>query len=225
MQWRKYGWIAAATLLAATPLVASAAEPGFYFGAGVGRASYDLDREDIDATMIFLVEEAGGLVLDGDSDLDKHDTAFNVTIGYRFNPYLAVEASYVDLGRADYKGEGLVYDDIDEELVVVDAGATAESDGFALSVLGIAPIAEKFDLYARAGVFFSDSKVRVEIDDIEVSESGNDEDFLFGFGIGWNITPNWTARLEWTRFENVGKKSDTGQTDVDVATLGVLFRL
>lgn len=58
---------------------ALAAEPGFYAGAGVGKASIEVDAIDLDAD----------------------DTAFKVFGGYNINDYFAVEAAYFDAGKPD----------------------------------------------------------------------------------------------------------------------------
>lgn len=60
---------------------ALAADPGFYAGAGVGKASIEVD----------------------DVGFDADDTAFKVFGGYNFNKYFAVEATYFDGGKPDQR--------------------------------------------------------------------------------------------------------------------------
>lgn len=54
-------------------------QPGFYAGAGVGKASIEID----------------------DADFDADDTAFKVYGGYNFNQNFAVELTYLDGGNPD----------------------------------------------------------------------------------------------------------------------------
>lgn len=73
-------------LLASTAVLAET-QPGFYVGAGVGKASIEVD----------------------DTGFDADDTAFKVFGGYNFNQYFAVEATYFDGGKPDERfGSGVV---------------------------------------------------------------------------------------------------------------------
>jgi OOP family OmpA-OmpF porin len=67
-------------------------QPGFYVGAGVGKASVEVD----------------------DTGFDADDTAFKVFGGYNFNRNFAVELSYIDGGKPDDRfGVGRVEVSID----------------------------------------------------------------------------------------------------------------
>src|SRR5262245_37366693 len=57
---------------------------GFYAGGGFGQFNVNID--DIDDT-----DNAIGRLDDG-------DTSWKVFVGYRFNPYIALEAAYIDFG-------------------------------------------------------------------------------------------------------------------------------
>ena len=66
---------------------AAADEPdtsGFYIGAGLGQ--FDVKIDDL---------EGVGDVLE---DLDADDSAWKFILGWRFNPFLSLEADYIDLG-------------------------------------------------------------------------------------------------------------------------------
>ena len=79
--------LAAATLLVlgiGTAAAQTENQGGFYVGGAVGQ--FDLKIDGLDG-----VDEA----IDG---LDADDTAWKAFVGWRFNPYLAVEAAYVDFG-------------------------------------------------------------------------------------------------------------------------------
>ncbi|HKQ82013.1 MAG TPA: outer membrane beta-barrel protein [Steroidobacteraceae bacterium] len=224
---RKYGWLAGLAL-AATATTATAAESGFYFGGALGQSSYDVKKGDADAIFDFALFEAGNEVgfdvLDTDSDMDKSDTLFGALVGYQFGPYFAVEAAYLDLGKADYDNDAVIFSPTLGGMTI-NGGLSLESSGPALSGIGILPLSESFDLYARLGVFFSDTKLKVSIEGESDSLSGNDEDLFYGLGASWNIGTSWTLRLEYQMFEKVGKKNETGEGDVDAVTLGVLYRL
>lgn len=67
-------------------------QPGFYAGAGVGKASIEAD----------------------DVGFDADDTAFKVFGGYNFNPNFAVELAFIDGGKPDERfGTGRVEVSVD----------------------------------------------------------------------------------------------------------------
>jgi hypothetical protein len=107
---------------------AHAADRGFYFGASGGQAKYDFNLPERPVAVIGFLPPAAGIVPDpifsfgpnprnpifitpvpgpafvaarpvlwlpGD---DEEGTSWSVGAGYRFNRYLALEASYVNLG-------------------------------------------------------------------------------------------------------------------------------
>jgi len=70
------GWVLVGMFASASAL--ADVQPGFYAGAGVGKASIEID--DV---------------------FDADDTAFKVFGGYSFNPNFAVELAYIDGGAPD----------------------------------------------------------------------------------------------------------------------------
>jgi hypothetical protein len=57
------------------------------------------------------------------------------------------------------------------------------------------------------------------------SSSSDSRDFFFGVGAGLNIGEQWTLNLDWQRFKDVGNADETGETDIDRISLGVIYRL
>lgn len=196
---------------------------GFYFGVFGGQSAYDVNAEDIDAAFILAFEANGFDVLDSNSSMDDKDTAFGALAGYRFSPYIALEAAYVDLGSAQYAGSLLVEDGFDAS--EIDGNASISSSGPSLSVVGTLPVGDSFELYGKAGVFFADTQVRFNVQGFGESRSASGENAAFGIGAAWNITPSWTTRLEFQRYSDVGDDEETGQGDIDLLSLGIVYRL
>jgi OOP family OmpA-OmpF porin len=71
------GWVLAGMFASASAL--ADAQPGFYAGASLGKASIEVD----------------------DVGFDADDTAFKVFGGYTFNPNFAVELAFIDGGKPD----------------------------------------------------------------------------------------------------------------------------
>lgn len=218
-----------AALCAAQPALAE--KTGFYVGADVGQMSVDADKGDLDSYFLDGLA-AEGFFLDGSSDLDDSDTTFGLTVGYRFMPYLAVEAQYVDLGEAEYTASGDLYDSLDNFIGTADVSTSMDSSGFALSVLGILPIQEVWEVHARLGMYFGDTEadVAVTLDDgIDVftdsySDSKNEEELFYGIGGGYTFDETWNVRVEYTVFQDIGDEDLLGEADLDRFVIGVNYR-
>lgn len=218
-----------AALSAAQPALAG--DTGFYVGADVGSMSVDVDKGDLDSYFLEgLASE--GLFFDGRSDVDDSDTTYGLTVGYRFMPYFAVEGQYLELGEASYSANGDLYDEFDSYLATADVDLGIDSSGFALSVLGILPIQEVWEVYARLGMYFGDTEADLSValdDGIEVaresmSESQSEEEFFYGIGGGYTFNETWNVRIEYTIFQDIGDEELTGETDLDRFVIGVNYR-
>lgn len=162
--------IAAAILIAlgTTPVLAEN-DSGPYVGAGVGRFNVEIDNV--------------GDVPDTVGSFDADDTTFRAFAGWRFNPYLAVELDYLDLGNPE--------DNIDQQRV------NADVNGIAPYVVGTLPVGP-VELFAKAGYLFYD--VKVDVDDLTIADDSN-EDFVYGGGIGITLFEHLHTRLEYEVIE------------------------
>jgi len=211
-------------VLAAMP--ASAAERGFYWGLDAGQYAYGLDRNQLDDQIVDTLNAVGLSVIDGSSETSEDGFSWGLTLGYQFFRFLAIEAAYVDLGSAEYKANLDVTDG--RQVVPLKATLTGDSSGAALSALGILPIWDTgWDVYGRAGVYFSngDGTLRVSSDSRTdgFSDSANSQEFLWGVGTGYT-SGQWTLRLEYQQYMDVGDEDTTGEVDVDRITLGAIYR-
>ena len=138
---------------------------GWYLGGGFGQFNVQVD--DV------------GDVTDTVGDFDSDDTTFKVFGGYRFNPYVAVELDYLDLGNPE--------DTIDGRRV------NADVNGFAPYIVGTLPVGP-VELFAKAGYLFYD--VKIDVDDATVSDDDT-QDFVYGGGIGITLFDRLNTRLEY----------------------------
>lgn len=129
---------------------------------------------------------------------DDTDTAYSIGFGYKFNNNIAIEGGYLNLGTASYSaGTGR---------------ASADVDGFYLGPVLSLPLADKFELNARAGVYFWHADVEGTIGGTPVyAGSDNGEDLYFGIGATYNATKNIAVGVDWTRY-------DIDWADVDVVS-------
>jgi len=178
------GLIAATVLaLGGVAGAAQAAEDnpsGFYIGGGVGQFNVKID--DIDDTDNAIQR------------LDDDDTAWKAFVGWRFNPYISLEAAYIDFGKPNGHASA--------------AGSSgdysASLSGFAPYVIGTLPIGP-VELFAKAGYYYYDVKLRADIDrplSPSFRSKKSDEDFLYGFGVGMTFFDHLNARLEYEKIDS-----------------------
>jgi hypothetical protein len=209
--------------LASSPTLA--AERGFYAGADLGQSSYDLDRRDLDGQVVGAFESLGLTVLSGDSSTSEDGFTYGITLGYQVLPYLAVEASYVDLDDAEYRGSATVTDGV--TTADFSTQVTTESSGPALSVLGILPLPRNWEVYARAGLYFSNTDVTARLASGDIVSVGDDssssEEFLWGGGVGYS-RGQWTVRLDYQQVTDVGDEDVAGEVNIDRIAFSALYR-
>jgi len=214
------GFFALATML---PLTATAQDyasdsvAGFYAGLGGGYSnvySWDSDYDDDDD-------------FNDTTDSGDGDFGYSLITGYRFNPYIAIEAAYVDSGTSDWDNEPSF---IDGELYEVDADVDITS--YQLSIVGILPFLNVWEVYARGGAAIWDGESNQVLNRQSDNQLSNrkietdDVDFLFGAGAGWTLNRAWNFRAEYTVFRvdddllSLGSNEDAYS---DMFTLQVLY--
>lgn len=190
----------ASTLLAASPAFA-AEDSGFYVGAGLGQASVEVDL-------------GSGL-----PDFDGSDTAFKIFGGWKFMKYFAVELEYIDGGEADDTFRG------SDGGLSVEEKVTIGFTGFNGSVLGILPIGEQFNVFAKVGMLLWDADLTGRVSacfegvcesDTE-RDSESDSDFSWGLGAGFDFTENLGVQVEYQVFE-------LSDADADLISGSVVWR-
>ncbi|MBL8268138.1 outer membrane beta-barrel protein [Steroidobacter sp.] len=178
--------IVAATLLALSSGAAYAQSPendsGLYIGGGVGQ--FDIEIDGVDG-----IDEAIGR-------LDDSDTAWQAFIGWRLNPYISLQAAYVDYGgpNDDFSTSGS------------SGNYSASLSGFAPSIIGTLPLGP-VELSAKLGYYFYDLDVSIDIDDPldpDSSSSDSGEDVFYGVGVGMTFFDRLHAKLEYEKIDLKG---------------------
>lgn len=229
----------------AAAATAGAADNGFYFGAAAGQAKYDFERLPLAALAIpgpgpvtfpslnpvliatsapvfsSVVAVAGPRQVFWIHDKDDEATTWSVLAGYRFLRFAAVELAYHDLGTLhEYWPSRTI-----GPLRSLEVKSAMESTGATLSLLGQLPLTDRWSVHLRAGGLFADQEVSRRIESSYFNESYDSEVFLYGIGTQLDFGAHWTVRLDFQRYDDVGKGNGIGEADVDSLTLGVLFRL
>lgn len=206
--------ITAATILSLAMTSAFAGD--WYVVGSLGQAKVqDSGKSDIDAALI-----AGG-VTGLSSSIDDTDTGYKFQLGYSFNPNLAIEGGYVDLGEMTYKASGTLLG------IPGNAKGTVEANGWNIAVVGTLPLNQQFSLFGKFGSIYTDVDAKVTLSggggSISAKANASDWETSFGFGATYQINKQWGVRAEWERFNNLGD-SDTGESDVDLLSVGAVFR-
>jgi hypothetical protein len=175
--------LASAMLLALGSGAAYAQSPendeGFYMGGGVGQFDIEIDGAD-------GIDEALGR-------LDDNDTAWQAFVGWRINPYISLQAAYVDFGKPedDFQTSGS------------SGNYAVELAGFAPSVVGTLPLGP-VELSAKLGYYFYDLDVTANIDDptdLDFDSSDSGEDVFYGVGVGATFLERLHAKLEYEKID------------------------
>jgi opacity protein-like surface antigen len=159
---------------------------------------------------------------------DDRGSAWGLFAGYRIMRYAAVELAYQNLGKLQESGNAAVILPTKIPLGTLYFGEfkrELETSGPSLSALGILPITDAWSVYARAGVLFADMKLASSIAGYNASTSSNSQSLLWGAGTQFDFGAHWSVRADFQRFNDVGETGDTGRADIDLLSLGVIFRL
>ncbi|MBJ7575335.1 outer membrane beta-barrel protein [Luteimonas sp. MC1828] len=147
---------------------------------------------------------------------DRDDTAYSLRGGYRFNRYLAVEASYADLGEIAWSFGSCI------ELCAPESAVTHYSlanDRWDVAMLGLLPLGRQFELFARLGYARAGYDVGSSNMLGSATYSRNDSTETYGVGARFHFDAPWTLRLEWERLRDVGDAYD-----IDTLWLGAEYR-
>lgn len=150
---------------------ATAADQGFYLGAGVARSKFDLDNP-----------------------LDTKDTGYKLIAGMRLLDSFGVEVNYADFGKASVTGTGCA------SLVGSNCPATTTVEGKATTAFAVGfldfPL---IDLYAKLGLSLSNGKLRVPSVS-SFKQSDKNTDVVWGLGAQAHFG-SLGARAEYERFK------------------------
>jgi len=204
-------------LALAIPPGASAQESPWYIGGSIGQSRVKLDTGGLSRDLA-----AAGMANNGFS-ANETDTGFKLFGGYRFHPNFAVEGGYAELGKFSASGTVTTFNFV--PIVPLPTKVTIEvGQGLHLAVVGNVPLANQFSVFGRLGAYNMRTEMKVTVSGISSSESARNTGFLLGAGVGYDFTRNVGMRVEWEQFNKVGDKDKTGQGDVGLLSVGLVYR-
>ncbi len=185
-------------------LVASAPQAAeWYAGGSIGEMK-------VSGLSLSLLDDGSGLT----GSVDDSDTGWTVLGGVRLQKHFAIEADYIDFGEfsinATSDGTGSIF-------AAGPVAAEISATGFSVSALGLMPVSDHFDLFARIGYFSIDADSSVTNSATgRITDSDDDDDFYFGAGAQYNFRAPVSLRLEWRQYR--------GPEDVDYLSIAGFFR-
>lgn len=201
-----------ALLAAMAALSATASAADLYAYGSFGRSEMDVSKSFYDTELT----NAGVTGLS--STLKKGDSSYKVGIGFQVNQNLAIEGGYVDLGEAKYTAS----------FTGGDGTAKATATGWTIAAVGILPVTQDFSVLAKAGLINAEVKISANASGpggtASGSSSSTDWKNFFGIGAAYAVTKNIAIRAEWEKFNKLGDSNRTGESDVTLASVGVVYK-
>ncbi len=146
------------------------------------------------------------------SDIDvwgnENDTAASLAYGVRVHPNLDVEIGYTNFGKANYR-------------TGVDT-LNAKSQAVFAAVVGRYSPQQAFSLYGKLGASYHWNKWSGSLGGVRFNNDDNRLAPLIGVGVSWQFMPEWSADLDYTHFNKVGKDGNRS-ANLDLVTVGVRY--
>jgi OOP family OmpA-OmpF porin len=186
----------------------------WYFGGYIGHSEATVPTQGIDDALLGMGFSSSQTVADDGS------TAYKVTGGYEVNRFLDLEVGYAWLGNT--------------KLRTLTQGPNgqidlkADAEGFFAQALGRLPITDNSAALFKLGAFRwkVESTLRAEVPDFlssaeKARETGSS--FSYGVGFDYRIAERASLRFEYDRIDNVGDARSTGEADISVLSVGLLY--
>ena len=147
----------------------------------------------------------------GFDSCDTKAAAFGILGGYQINRNFAAELGYHDFGRVTFSAPGV----------------SGNIKASAAELVGLAayPVASQFSLYGKLGAYRAEAKLSASLAGLgSGSLKDRTTDLTFGFGARYDVTRETGVRAEWQRYKNVGGDDTGGKYDIDVISIGLIWR-
>jgi OOP family OmpA-OmpF porin len=209
------GSLLAISVLGICSVSSARAETGWYVGGAIGQGIVQSGATDLNATLA-----AQGIT--AQSTVNCKCTDFKLYAGYGLNGHFAIEGGYVNLGKLDATGTftaplpGGVFSD------------SIKADGWNVDVVAAAPVTENLSVYGRLGLIRASVTANIVASTgfftLALPSRAISTNAHYGAGLQYNFSRNWGIRGEWEKFNKLGDPNTTGQGDIDLYSLGAIYR-
>jgi OOP family OmpA-OmpF porin len=193
-----------------------AAAPAFagdvYVVGSVGRSDVNINGAALDTSLV----SAGAVGVS--SSVNKNDTGFKLLLGYQINPNLAIEGGYVNLGKASYQAT----------FTGGTAVASVKASGPTISAVGIMPVNDSLSLFGKLGVINGKVEAYVAATGPGGAASAAISPSKWrpsvGIGASYNVNKQFGLRMEYEHFNKLGDANTIGESNVNLFTVGAVFK-
>jgi OOP family OmpA-OmpF porin len=203
---------------------------GPYAGALVGYSTFKAENAAADeAALEDELIGSGGTIENLESSTEDTDIGYQALFGFRFHRFFAAELGLAQFGSMVSSARADMDFDDGAGVVPVNLKLSFSAGGPMFSALGILPINEKFELFARLGYLFTASErefsARIDGDSAALGGvKGDSQDPVYGIGFAWNINQVYSIRGEYQKLDSLGDARRTGEEDLTVMGLGFFVR-
>ncbi len=199
------------TLLASGALAQDASYG--YGGVSVGQSH---GKSDASGMAAFQIKGATPALTVNSLNRDDTDNAYRLFLGYQFNRYVGLEASFFNLGRFNYHANTTPTGTLDGQTKIQGGG---------LDVVGTLPLSESWALLGRVGgqyaktrnVFTGSGAVFVN----DPSPSNRQFNYKVGAGVQYTVNPHFLVRGEAEQYRT--RDGIGGNDRVQVFSLSLVF--
>jgi OOP family OmpA-OmpF porin len=137
-----------------------------------------------------------------ENSFDDSDTGFSIYGGIKANEHFGLELSYTDFGEQEgtFTFFNYTYD------------TDVKASGLGLSVIGLLPINDNFNLFVKAGMI----ALGIDVGIASFSVSDDSSEPLFGFGAEYQLTDQFSLRGAWEMVDIEG-------ADLDMLSINAQF--
>jgi OmpA-like transmembrane domain len=189
------------------------AAPNWYIGGGIGNSKI---KQFNDTFLNVPAPSTGG----GLYEIDRTSPSYKVFGGMMLHPNIGMELGYMSLGTFGARR--------DATAPAGTLSARVQTGGLYFDVVGWAPLAERFALFAKIGYLASTTKItgNSTITGVVAPTTKRSEmNLKYGLGAQFNYNREVAFRAEWERVTNVGNKNHYGfETNVEAITASMLYR-
>jgi OOP family OmpA-OmpF porin len=197
--------------LALLALSTTAFADGFYGVGEVTHSSASLDRTHFDSAL--TANGATGLA----SSDSGNGNQWRLQGGYRFNPNFALEAGYIDFGKAKYSAS----------YSGGSAQGSLKAGGADVAALLSLPLNDSFSVFAKAGMVAAKVESRLTASGAPAAASGDVSTHvvrpLLGVGALYKLSDTIDLRADYDHVSGLGKSSKTGKMDSNMVSLGIAY--
>lgn len=136
---------------------------------------------------------------------DKKSSAVGgVVLGYKFNPYVAIEGQYTGAGKVTDKTNG-----------------SAKVDAASLTMLGILPLNDQFNLYGKLGI----ATTKTTVSSLKSLNDATRVGVTYGLGAEYELNHSLGMRLGWDHYNASVQEASGHEKNVgdEVVSVGAIY--